>query len=44
MQPEDVLIGIMIEYTLLQRREQCIGCNYAIGVQKRHLLCLIREY
>ena len=40
MRSEEDLIGLLIEYTILKRREECLGCMYSHGSQKRHIICL----
>ncbi len=40
MRPEEDLIGLLIENTILKRREDCLGCQYSHGSQKHHVTCM----
>ena len=40
MRSEQDLIGLLVENTILKRREDCLGCQYQHGSQKHHITCM----
>ena len=34
------LVGLLSENTILKRQEDCLGCQYSHGSQKRHITCM----